>query len=225
MTLANLYVQFKQDPEADNLLHHVKELGYSVSGVRIERVIRIEGDCTPDQLLPMLVNPLYQTSSRKSALVESDGPIVEIGYQRAVTDPETPSIFDGAKALGVTGLEWARLSIRYQFLGATPDDAKRIVDENLFNPIIQTRIESENPWDSLRPHGVPDAVRQISLAGLSDDELMALSSENSWYAPISQMKALQQYEEQLGRPLNDAEIEITVQSWSDHCLPYHLARP
>ena len=33
------------------------------------------------------------------------------------------------------------------------------------------------------------------------------------------MKALQEYERSLGRPLTDAEIEICVQSWSDHC--YH----
>ena len=219
MALANLYVQFKQDPEAENLRKHLKELGYSIDDVRIERVIRLEGGADPEKLLPLFVNPLYQTHSLKSALPPSDGPIVEIGYQRAVTDPETPSIFDGVEALGSKGLEWARLSHRYQFLGATPEEAKRIINENLFNPIIQTMIEEEHPWDSLRPHGIPDKSQQIPLAGLSDNELEKLSAENSWYAPLSQLKALQEYEREIGRPLTDAEIEITVQSWSDHC--YH----
>jgi len=219
MALANLYVQFKQDPEAENLLKSLKELGYKVHGVRIERVIRLEGDTEPEKLIPLFVNPLYQTCSRESALPASDGPIVEIGYQRAVTDPETPSIFDGAWALNTDGLEWARLSHRYQFLGATPEEARRMVSENLFNPVVQTMIDERQPWDSLRPHGVPDPVRRIPLAGLSDEELLRLSDENSWYAPISQLKALQGYERKLGRPLTDAEIEITVQSWSDHC--YH----
>lgn len=219
MALANLYVQYKQDPDAENLLVRMKELGYRLDGVKIERVMRIEGDCVLDKLIPLFVNPLYQTCSRESALSTSDGPIIEIGYQRAVTDPETPSIFDGARALDVEGLEWARLSSRYQFTGATPEEAKKIVRENLFNPIIQTMYESENPWDSLTPHGVPDAVRQISLAGLSDEELLDLSNKNSWYAPLSQLKGLQAYEEKAGRPFTDAEIEVTVQSWSDHC--YH----
>jgi len=219
MALANLYVQFKQDPEAENLLKHLKGLNYRLDGLRIERVIRLEGDAEAEKLLPLFVNPLYQSVSRESALSPSDGPIVEIGYQRAVTDPETPSIFDGAHALDVNSLEWARLSHRYQFLGATHDEAKRIVRENLFNPIVQAVIEQEHPWDSLRPHGIPDPVRQIPLAGLSDGELLKLSADNSWYAPLSQLKALQEYEAGLGRPLTDAEIEIVVQSWSDHC--YH----
>ncbi|HUV03838.1 MAG TPA: AIR synthase-related protein [Armatimonadota bacterium] len=219
MALANLYVQFKQDPEAENLLKHLKGLNYRLDGLRIERVIRLEGDAGPEKLLPLFVNPLYQSVSRQSALSPSDGPIVEIGYQRAVTDPETPSIFDGAHALDVNSLEWARLSHRYQFIGATPEEARRIVRGNLFNPIVQAVIEQEHPWDSLRPHGTPDPVRQIPLAGLSDGELLKLSADNSWYAPLSQLKALQEYEAGLGRPLTDAEIEIVVQSWSDHC--YH----
>jgi phosphoribosylformylglycinamidine synthase len=219
MALKNLYVQFKQDPEAENLLKSLKELGYSTRDLRIERVIRLEGEVNPDDLLPLFVNPLYQTCSHESALSPADGPIVEIGYQRAVTDPETPSIFDGAWALNVSGLEWVRLSNRYQLIGSTSEEAERIVKENLFNPIVQTIIEREHPWDSLRPHGVPDSIRQIPLAGLSDEELLKLSNENSWYAPLSQLKTLQGYEKKLGRPLTDAEIEITVQSWSDHC--YH----
>ena len=219
MALANLYVQFKQDPEAENLLKGLKELGYCLDGLRIERVIRLEGTADVRKLLPMFVNPLYQTSSPASSLSPEDGPIIEIGYQRAVTDPETPSIFDGAHAMRVDGLEWARLSNRYQFVGATKADAERIVAENLFNPIVQTKIESDQPWDSLRPHGVPDPVRQFPLSGLSDEELVRLSDDNSWYAPLSQLKALQEYEQKIGRPLTDAEIEITVQSWSDHC--YH----
>ena len=219
MALANLYVQFTQDPEAENLLARMRELGYQFDGVRIERVMRLEGDFDLERLAPLFVNPLYQTCSRVSALAGSDGPIVEIGYQRAVTDPETPSIFDGARALNVEGLQWARLSSRYQFLGASAEDAQKMVRENLYNPIVQTTYEKENPWDSLQPHGIPDPVREISLSGLCDMELLDLSAKNSWYAPISQLRSLQAYEERICRPLTDAEIEVTVQSWSDHC--YH----
>ncbi|MGB9588834.1 MAG: AIR synthase-related protein, partial [Armatimonadota bacterium] len=197
----------------------LKKLGYSLNDLRIELVIRLEGSVDTEALLPLFVNPLYQTWSRISSLSPADGPIIEIGYQRAVTDPETPSIFDGARALGVDGLEWARLSHRYQFVGATQEEAERIVRDCLFNPIVQTRIEAEHPWDSLRPHGVPEGIRYISLASLSDDELIHLSKTNSWYAPLSQLKVLQEYEKRIGRPLTDAEIEITIQSWSDHC--YH----
>ncbi|MCL6520644.1 MAG: hypothetical protein K6T99_12525 [Armatimonadetes bacterium] len=217
MAISSVYIQFKQDPEADNLLGHLKELGYKLKGLRIERVIRLEGNCDLEKLKPLFVNPLYQTCSYDSKLSPLEGPIIEIGYQRAVTDPETPSIFDGARALGVEGLVWARLSQRYQFIGATTEEALRIVKENLYNPIVQTIIEQ--PWDSLRPHGEPEPVKHIRLTGLTDEKLLELSEKHSWYAPLSQLKALQGYEQKIGRPLTDAEIEITVQSWSDHC--YH----
>lgn len=219
MALANLYIQFIEDPEADNLLHHLKRLGYNLFGLCIERVIRLEGDVEVDKLLPLFVNPIYQTYSYQSALDPEDGPIIEVGYQRAVTDPETSSILDGAKALGVTGLEWARLSNRYQFFGVSQELAEEIVKGNIYNPIIQTIIKEEHPWDSLRPHGKPDSVRAISLRDLSDNDLLDLSYKSSWYASLYQLKALQRYEIEKGRPLTDAEIEITVQSWSDHC--YH----
>ena len=57
------------------------------------------------------------------------------------------------------------------------------------------------------------------MQGLSDDELETLSRERSWYAPLSQMKVIQAHERERGRPYTDAEVEILVQSWSDHC--YH----
>ncbi len=219
MKLANVYIQFKQDPEAVNLLQHLKELNYEIEKLKIERVIRIEGDVKPESLLPLLVNPLYQDYSYESQLNPNDGPIIEIGYKRAVTDPETPSIFDGAKALGVTNLDWARLSNRYQFFGISQDEAEKIIEENIYNPIIQTIIDKKHPWDSLRPHGKPDPIKSIPLNDLCDMALLDLNSKSSWYASLSQLRALQRYEVKIGRPLTDAEIEIVVQSWSDHC--YH----
>jgi len=73
--------------------------------------------------------------------------------------------------------------------------------------------------ETLLPSGQPDPVTEISLLGLNDQELQALSAERSWYAPLAQMKAIQAHEIKRGRPHTDAEIEILVQSWSDHC--YH----
>jgi hypothetical protein len=72
---------------------------------------------------------------------------------------------------------------------------------------------------TLQPSGKPDPVGMVSLRGLSDDQLAALSRERSWYAPLSQMKVIQAHEQERGRPYTDAEVEILVQSWSDHC--YH----
>lgn len=220
MGIVSVFVRRHGDPEEKTLERQFRQLGYeALTAVKIERVYRLEGDIEAGALLPLLVNPVFETYSSQSKLVPEDGPIVEIGYQKAVTDPETPSIIEGAKALGVDGLLWARLSVRYQFLGVTEEQAFSIARQQLFNPIVQMIVADGSYGDTLRPSGDPEPVRRISLKGLSDDELLQASERNSWYAPLEQMRALQQYEERIQRPLTDAEIEIVVQSWSDHC--YH----
>lgn len=220
MGIVAVYVQKHEDPEAGMLERRLRLQGYkTLSAVRIERVYRLEGDVTIQSLLPLLVNPVSELYSEKSSLVPEQGPVVEIGYQKAVTDPETPSILEGARSLGVYELEWARLSMRYQFSGITADEALCIAKTHLYNPIVQMIVTESSYGNTLRPSGEPEPVRRITLRGLSDAELAQVSECNSWYAPLEQLKALQRYEEQRGRELTDAEIEIIVQSWSDHC--YH----
>ena len=169
--------------------------------------------------MPLLVNPLYQSPGERSQLDPGLGPIIEIAYRPAVTDPETPSILAGARALGESGLEFARLSRRYQFWGVDETEARGIAARYLYNHVVERIREPNEVVTTLRPTGEPDPVSTISFGGLSDEELTALSEARSWYAPLSQMKVLQAHELAQGRPHTDAEIEILVQSWSDHC--YH----
>src|SRR5208282_6658145 len=160
----------------------------------IERVFWLEGSVSLDRLLPLLVNPLYQTAAERSQLDPAQGPIVEIAYRPAVTDPETPSILAGARALGEDGLEFARLSKRYQFAGLRETEARRIAARFLYNKVVERVREPDERVATLRPTGSPDPVGTVSLLGLSDDELNRLSRKRSWYAPLSQMQAIQAHE-------------------------------
>ncbi|MGE5551608.1 MAG: AIR synthase-related protein [Bacteroidota bacterium] len=220
MGIQTIYVRRTDDPEAASLLARLRHQGYTrLTDLIIERVYRLEGDCDAAALRPLFVNPVFEADAPVSGLDPAHGPVIEIGYRRAVTDPETPSILSGAWALGQTGLSWARLALRYQLQGVTTREAEEIAALCLYNPVVQEIIPPGHVFSSLRPTGAPDPVRRVSLLGLDDEELARASRENSWYAPLSQMRALKRYEEDLGRPLTDAEIEICVQSWSDHC--YH----
>jgi phosphoribosylformylglycinamidine synthase len=136
-----------------------------------------------------------------------------------VTDPETPSILAGARALGETGLEFARLSKRYQFVGLSESEARKLAARFLYNQVVERVREAGDMVSTLGPAGNPDPVTSVALCGLTDQELVTVSKARSWYAPLSQMKAIQAHEVRQGRPHTDAEIEILVQSWSDHC--YH----
>ncbi|MGH9452129.1 MAG: AIR synthase-related protein [Terriglobia bacterium] len=220
MSIHSIYIQSRDDAEARSWLaffrrHSRPELRELV----IERVYRLEGTVAPEKLLPLFANPVYQTGSGESRLDPGRGPVVEIGYRIAVTDPETTSILAAARALGEGGLEFARLSKRYQFCGISEIDARSLTERFLFNKVVQRIWEPGDPPRTLRPSGDPDRTGTISLRGLSDSQLEKLSAARSWYAPVSQMRVIQAHEDRIGRPHTDAEIEILTQSWSDHC--YH----
>jgi phosphoribosylformylglycinamidine synthase subunit PurSL len=220
MAIHTVYTLSKDDPEARNWVAFFHRHGYTqLSRITIERVFWLEGDVDVSKLHLLLINPLYQVGSDRSQLDPAQGPVVEIAYRPAVTDPETPSILEGAHALGETALQFARLSRRYQFTGLEESEARRLASRFLYNKIVERVRDPGEVVETLLPKGRPDPVTEISLRGLSDQELQALSVERSWYAPPAQMKAIQAHELQRGRPHTDAEIEILVQSWSDHC--YH----
>jgi phosphoribosylformylglycinamidine synthase len=220
MAIHSVYTLLRDDPEARNWLSFFRRHGHAgLTNLVIERVFWLEGAINLENLLPLLVNPLHQVASEHSQLDPSQGPIVEIAYRPAVTDPETPSILAGARALGEKGLEFARLSRRYQFCGLDAPEAQKIAARFLYNKVVERIREPGDVITTLRPTGNPDPVASISFLALSDPELEALSRARSWYAPLSQMKALQAHEKVQGRPHTDAEIEILAQSWSDHC--YH----
>ncbi len=220
MAIRSIYTLSQDDPEARNWLSFFHRRGYArLTGVKIERVVWLEGTFNLELLMPLLINPLYEIPSETSQLHPQEGPIVEIAYRPAVTDPETPSILAGAHALGEGGLQFARLSRRYQFCGLDEAETKTLAARFLYNKIVERIRQPHEIVTTLQPSGKPDPVGMVSLGGLGDEELETLSKQRSWYAPLSQMKVIQAHEKERGRPYTDAEIEILVQSWSDHC--YH----
>jgi len=219
MPIHTIYTLSKDDAEARSWLAFFRRHGYvALAGLAIERVFWLEGNISIERLMPLLVNDLYQTAAETSQLDPAQGPVVEIAYRPAVTDPETPSILAGARALGEKGLTFARLSKRYQFAGLGETEARKIAARFLYNKVVERVREPGERLETLRPTGSPDPVGTVSLLGLDDGDLERLSRERSWYAPLSQMKAIQAHERAQGRPHTDAEIEILAQSWSDHCF-------
>ena len=220
MAIQSVFALSKDDPEARSWLGFLRQHGCTaLTNLIIERVFWLEGNIDRERLMPLLVNPIYQVASERSQLDSTLGPIVEVAYRPAVTDPETPSILAGAKALGENGLEFARLSRRYQFVGLTEPEARKVAARFLYNKIVERVREADEVTISLRPTGTPEPVQVVKLSGLSDEQLAQISKDRSWYAPLSQMKVIQAHEAKQGRPHTDAEIEILTQSWSDHC--YH----
>ncbi|MBN2415986.1 hypothetical protein JXO52_09095 [bacterium] len=209
------------DPEADILHRKLLHEGYtSLTQVRIERVFRLEGIGPAEalKLAPLLCNPSAESLSESSELTPADGPVFEVGYQRAVTDPELPSVLRGATALRVSGLEWVRIAHRYQFTGLDEKSAASVVHRYLYNPQVQVLITPDDAWDTLKPRGEAGPVETIPLRNLDDAALAALSEGKRLFLNGDQMRALREISVSIGRDLTDAEVEMFAQTWSDHCF-------
>jgi len=156
MAIHSIYTLSKDDPEARNWLSFFHRRGHTrLKNLIIERVFWLEGSIDLGKLMPLLVNTLYQVPAERSQLDPRHGPIVEIAYRPAVTDPETPSILAGAHALGETGLEFARLSRRYQFCGLDESEAKAVAARFLYNKVVERIREQDEVVVTLRPSGSP----------------------------------------------------------------------
>ena len=220
--IQTLFLRRKEDdPEADILLERLRSEGFStLKSLILERAFRLEGieKKQIDKLTPLFCNPVSDILTDKTQLIKTDGPVVEVGYQHAVTDPEKDSIIRGAESLGVFGLEWARISTRYQFIGLTETQARKIVFHYLYNPQVQDLISPEKPWDTLKPRGKTGPVESISLKSLDEKTLSRLSEDKRLFMSVAQLQSLQQIETEMQRPLTDAELEMFAQTWSDHCF-------
>ena len=60
-------------------------------------------------------------------------------------------------------------------------------------------------------------ARPVTIAGLSDKELIKLSQENVLSLSLEEMKAVQDYFKKKGRNPTDLELETVAQTWSEHC--------
>ena len=207
-----------EDPAERTLLRQLHLSGYSqLRAVQIESVLRGEGISVSDfaLLMPLFANPVIESVGYESFFAPI-GPIIEISYKRAVTDPELDSIRHGADCLGVDSLTWARLSTRYQFIGINEATAAEIAERYLFNKQVQTIVTGE--WSTLVPQGETGEVENIDLGKMHPDQLAELSDKRRLFLSGDQMLASREFftlEEK--RPARDAEIEMLAAAWSDHC--------
>lgn len=220
--ISTLYLRrTRDDPQAQILLQRLQMEGFCrLQSLLIEKVFRLEGITQKEaiSLKPLFCNPSTETLTSRSDLIETQGPILEVGYQRAVTDPELPSILRSARSLGIMNLDWVRIAHRYQFIGIDLSTAEQIVTRYLYNSQVHVIISARETWDTLKPQGEAGPVEQIVLEGLSSEELLNLSENRRLFLNAEQMLALQQIVDRIKRPLTDAEMEMFAQTWSDHCF-------
>lgn len=190
--------------------------GFPDAEVTAKRIIRVEGCKNPKSLMRLFANPAAGMEVNEiDPAVKKSG--IEVAYRLSVTDPETATGLEVAEALG-TSMVWIRMGWTYEVEGVNPDLVEDIVKRRLLNKEVQVVVTAETFEETLRPTGEPEPLRHYNLVGLSLEELTQLSEESGWYASQNVLLALQRHQRKLGRPWTDAEIEMVVQSWGDHCF-------
>lgn len=225
-------------------------LGLEVEAARVTKVFTVEGvdAAQMERALaeaalhdPVLHEVSVTPFTRDPAWIEADW-IIEVGFRPGVTDNEGRTARDTLamvlgldKKGGMAVYTAARYHIKCR-LGRA--DADRIAKDLLANELIQRfAVKSGTEWDA-EPGFAPraarvtgsasDEVALIPLSSMSDDELVALSRDNTWALSLSEMHAVRAHyadphtvacRKAAGLPADplDAEMEVLAQTWSEHC--------
>ncbi|MXZ22664.1 MAG: phosphoribosylformylglycinamidine synthase subunit PurL [Caldilineaceae bacterium SB0665_bin_25] len=144
--------------------------------------------------------------------------VVEVALRPGVTDVAARVLERGAAELGIHDLE-AATATRYRLTGdLSQTDLHRLARNLLCNDTIERY--SLGAIEPIFDHSseARDHVEQISLTGLSDEELLACSRERLLSLDTDEMKEIQSFYDEIGRAPTDVELETLAQTWSEHCV-------
>jgi len=217
------------DIRAEDLKGQIELLGvHEVDSVEIADRYYLSGPLDPalldslaDSLLrdPVIEDAVWFDFTNDRAHSEPGVFTVVVVLHAGVTDAAAESLLAGTRELGLSGVEQAATGIRYTLRGSalTHPATDRIASSLLANPVIQSYFINE---PAPPPFTVPAAsgtdVEQIDLRGLSEEELISLSSDRRLSLDATEMKAIQTYFSD--RPATDLELETLAQTWSEHCV-------
>ncbi|MDX2130968.1 MAG: AIR synthase-related protein [Planctomycetota bacterium] len=209
------------DPRADTLRARAASIAPTLISARTARVYLIEGALSPaDQsrvVSSLLADPVCEVATIGAAPAE-DASVIEVHPLPGVMDPAAQSVRDAIRDLTGTDVRVAT-GTRYDLLGFTPADARRLAELTLANPVIHQITDA--PYQPARlPAGTPAPFtpRTVALRGLDDDQLAALSRRAHLFLSVAEMRAIADHFDALGRDPTEIELETLAQTWSEHCV-------
>jgi phosphoribosylformylglycinamidine synthase len=165
--------------------------------------------------------PFEMVESRPPPVNQWD---IEVTLLPGVTDSVAESLLEGARLIGVAGLEQAASGRCYRLSGLLDQNmAERIATRLLANEVIQTyTINRPIPPPFLPTQAGPRvrelAVEVIPLIQAGESELTTLSQARRLSLNLAEMQAIQAYYRREGREPTDVELEMLAQTWSEHCV-------
>ncbi|GAB6038426.1 AIR synthase-related protein [Fundidesulfovibrio butyratiphilus] len=224
-----------------------QELGVPVTEAALVKVYTIAGLSAPEAEKAIQAAALHDPVSHRaslSPLADNFDWVVEVGFRPGVTDNEGRTAKATlALALGLDAERAGGLAVyasnQYALKGAlSAKDVERVAKDCLANELIQ-RFEMKSADDWAKAPGfapkaarvtgqASDAVAEVDLDRMSDEELVAFSRDNVLALTLEEMRAIRDFHaapetraarRAAGLPASptDAEIEVLAQTWSEHC--------
>ena len=204
-------------------------LGISgLHGCAITRLYFIEHDLAAADIerlcTLLLVDPVTEQATWRSVDVPAtdvtlgDSHIVEVTYRPGVTDIPARELARGMAEIGIDGGEVVTGASYYLVGDLDTNEVRRLARQLLSNETVQ-----HYSLEPVVPHFGAEAeasgqTERVPLAGLSAEELVALSRRRLLSLDANEMRAIQEFYAQLGRAPTDVELETLAQTWSEHCV-------
>lgn len=235
MPIYRFITQFKlSDPRADIYLSDARALGFNdLQRITCHDLYFIEGQLSQEickQLaLNLLTDPVTQSMTWTElptvgspqevspASLEPGSVIVEVALRPGVTDPVAEQIVRASHELGLDGVCRAATGMRFLIQGADQETAERLAKRLLANNVIQHWTVGEITPSFPEETGSSGVVEIIPVRGLNDEGLLAVSRDRRAALDLAEMKAIQDYFEEVRRDPTDVEFEAIAQTWSEHC--------
>ena len=164
--------------------------------------------------LPAQVSP----GTTGHAAQPSEDHLIEVALRPGVTDVAARVLEQGAAELGIAGLQ-AASATRYELKGELSVSDLHQLAQGLFcnDTIERYSLGPISPLfgDDGKPQ---DRVERLPLSNLTDEALLSFSRERMLSLDVREMKEIQGYYDEVGRPPTDVELETLAQTWSEHCV-------
>ncbi len=205
-------------------------LALGITGVRgceIAQLYFIERDLADPDLERLaawlLVDPVvdravWRRLDQPAPPVAAGVHVVEVTYRPGVTDVAARELARGMAEIGLGGGE-VITGVRYALAGDVTDaELRRVARQLLCNETVQHfHLGATVPHFGAEA-AASDRVESVTLAGLGDDALVALSRQRLLSLDAAEMRVIQAFYDRQGRNPTDVELETLAQTWSEHCV-------
>ena len=175
----------------------------------------------------LLVDPVTETATWEEltptpTLPQIEGRrnemLIEVAFRPGVTDVPARELARGMVEIGLPACEVATAR-RYELSGDLSEaELRKLARGLLCNETVEHYTLGAIHPQFGQAAAASDRVEQIPLAGLDEQALYQLSRARLLSLDRAEMRAIQDFYEELQRHPTDIELETLAQTWSEHCV-------